>query len=117
MIYNVFYKKMEPMPQVEAQLEKKVSKLEELLPTFDDDTISLEVTFEKHARREEYYVSLTLALPKKKLRAKDNGFDPFNAMNLAFEELLREVIKFKDLMKKEHTYKVRRAEKKPRKQE
>ncbi len=117
MIYNVFYKKMEPMPQVEAQLEKKVSKLEELLPTFDDDTISLEVTFEKHARREEYYASLTLSLPKKKLRAKDKGFDAFNAMNLAFEELLREVKKFKDMMKQEHTYKIRRAEKKPRKSE
>ena len=75
-------------------LEKKVSKLEELLSTFDDDTISLEVTFEKQARREEYYVSLTLSVPKKKLRSKDEGFDAFNAMNLAFDELLREVKKF-----------------------
>ncbi|HEY4619347.1 MAG TPA: HPF/RaiA family ribosome-associated protein [Nitrospirota bacterium] len=117
MICNVFYKNLEPMPQVEAMLEKKISKVEELLPTFDDDTVSLEVTFEKHARREEYYASLTLSVPKKKLRAKDQGFDAFNAMNLAFDELLREVKKFKDMMKKEHTYKIRRAEKKPRKSE
>jgi len=117
MICNVFYKNLEPMPQVEAMLEKKVSKLEELLSTFDDDTISLEVTFEKQARREEYYVSLTLSVPKKKLRSKDEGFDAFNAMNLAFDELLREVIKFKDMMKKENTYKIRRAEKRPRKTE
>lgn len=117
MICNIFYKNLEPMPQVEAMLDKKVSKLEELLSTFDDDTISLEVTFEKQARREEYYVSLTLSVPKKKLRAKDEGFDAFNAMNLAFDELLREVIKFKDMMKKENTYKIRRAEKRPRKTE
>src|SRR3989337_1527138 len=117
MICNVFYKNLEPMPQVEAMLEKKISKGEELLPTFDDDTVSLEVTFEKHARREEYYAALTLSVPKKKLRAKDQEFDAFNAMNLAFDELLREVKKFKDMMKKEHTYKIRRAEKKPRNSE
>ncbi|MBI5194373.1 MAG: HPF/RaiA family ribosome-associated protein [Nitrospirae bacterium] len=114
MIYNVFYKNLEPMPLVEEQLEKKVKKVEELLATYDDDVVKLDVTFEKHARREEYYTSLTLALPKKTLRATDTGFDSFNSMNNTFEELLREVKKYKDLLKREHTYKDRRAEKKPR---
>lgn len=114
MIYNVFYKNLEPMPLVEEQLEKKVKKVEDLLATYDDDVVKLDVTFEKHARREEYYTSLTLALPKKTLRATDTGFDSFNSMNNVFEELLREVKKFKDMLKGEHTYKDRRAEKKPR---
>lgn len=114
MIFNVFYKNLETMPLVEEQLEKKVKKLEDLLPQYDDDSIKLDVTFEKHARREEYYTALTLALPKKTLRAKETGFDTFNSMNNTFEELLREVIKFKELLKREHTYKTRRAEKKPR---
>ena len=114
MIYNVFYKNLEPMPLVEEQLEKKVKKVEDLLATYDDDVVKLDVTFEKHARREEYYTSLTLALPKKTLRATDTGFDSFNSMNNVFEELLREVKKFKDMLKGEHTYKERRAEKKPR---
>ena len=115
MIYNVFYKNLQPMPQVETQLEKKIGKIEDLLPTFDDDTVKLDVTFEKHARREEYYTTLTLVLPRKTLRAKEKGFDTFNAMNLAFNGMLREVKKFKDILKREHTYKMRRAEKKPRK--
>ena len=115
MICNVFYKNLEPMPQVEEQLEKKISKIEDLLPNFDDDAVKLEVTFEKHARREEYYTTLTLALPRKTLRAKDQGFDAFNSMNSAFDEMLREVKKFKDLLKREYSYKTRRAEKKPRK--
>lgn len=114
MIYNVLYKNLEPMPQVERQLEKKIRKVEDLLPTFDDDAVKLDVAFEKHARREEYYTSLTLSLPRKKLRAKEKGFDAFNAMNTAFDEMLREVKKFKDMLKREHTYKSRRAEKKPR---
>lgn len=114
MIYNVFYKNLEPMPLVEEQLEKKVKKVEDLLATYDDDVVKLDVTFEKHARREEYYTSLTLALPKKTLRATDTGFDSFNSMNNVFEELLREVKKFKDMLKGEHNYKDRRAEKKPR---
>lgn len=114
MIYNVFYKNLEPMPQIEEKLDKKVKKVEDLLPTYDDDSIKLDVTFEKHARREEYYTTLTLALPKKTLRATDTGFDTFNSMNNAFEEMLREVKKFKDLLKGEHTYKDRRAEKNPR---
>lgn len=114
MIYNVFYKNLEPVPQVERQLKKKVKKVEDLLPTFDDDAVKLDVTFEKHARREEYYTTLKLALPRKTLRAKEDGFDAFNSMNAAFNELLREVKKFKDLLKREHTYKTRRAEKKPR---
>ncbi len=116
MIRNILYKNLEPMPQVEKQLEKKVSKVEDLLPTFDDDAVKLDVTFEKHARREEYYTTLTLALPRKTLRAKEQGFDAFNSMNTAFNQLLREVKKFKDKLKREHTYKTRRAEKKPRKQ-
>lgn len=115
MICNVLYKNLEPMPQVEEQLEKKVKKVEDLLPTFDDDSVKLDVTFEKHARREEYYTTLTLALPRKTLRAKEKGFDTFNSMNMAFGEILREVKKFKDMLKREHTYKTRRAEKKPRK--
>ncbi|HBI22623.1 MAG TPA: hypothetical protein DDX84_00040 [Nitrospiraceae bacterium] len=115
MIYNMFYKNLEPMPQIEQQLEKKVMKIEDLLPNYDDDSVKLDVTFEKHARREEYYTTLTLSLPRKKLRTKDKGFDAFNSMNSAFNELLREVKKFKDMQKREHTYKTRRAEKKPRK--
>lgn len=115
MIYNVLYKNLDSIPQVEKQLEKKVKKVEDLLPTFDDDAVKLDVTFEKHARREEYYTSLTLSLPRKTLRAKDKGFDAFNSMNAAFGGMLREVKKFKDMLKREHTYKMRRAEKKPRK--
>ncbi|MBI4714354.1 MAG: HPF/RaiA family ribosome-associated protein [Nitrospirae bacterium] len=112
MIYHVTYKNMEPMTQVEPILEEKILKIETLLPTFDEDTVSLQVTFERQARREEYYASLTLTLPRGTLRAKDQGFDPLHAMNLAFDEMLREVKKFKDTnMKKEHTYKERRLEK------
>jgi ribosome-associated translation inhibitor RaiA len=112
MIYHITYKNLDPIPQVEPALEEKVRKLEGILPTFDEDTLALHAVFERQARREEYYVSLTLDLPRRKLRAKDKGFDPFNAMNLAFDELIREVKKFKDLtMTKEHTYKVRREEK------
>ena len=114
MIYNVLYKNLESMPQIEEHLEKKIKKVEDLLPNFDNDAVKLEVAFEKHARREEYYTTLTLSLPRKTLRAKDQGFDMVNYMNSAFDELLREVIKFKDMLKKEHTYKARRAEKKPR---
>ncbi len=116
MICNVLYKNLKPVPQIEQQLEKKINKVEDLLPNFDDDSVKLDVTFEKHARREEYYTTLTLTLPRKKLRAKELGFDAFNSMNSAFNELLREVKKFKDMLKREHTYKTRRAEKKPRKQ-
>lgn len=115
MIYNVLYKNLKPIPLAEKLLEKKVKKVEDLLPTFDDDAVKLDVTFEKHARREEYYTTLTLSLPRKTLRAKENGFDTFNSMNTAFGAMLREVKKFKDLLKREHTYKMRRAEKKPRK--
>jgi ribosome-associated translation inhibitor RaiA len=92
-----------------------MQKVQDLLPNFDDDAVKLDISFEKHARREEYYTSLTLAIPRKTLRAKEQGFDVFNSMNAAFDELLREVIKFKDMLKREHTYKARRAEKKPRK--
>ena len=115
MIYNVLYKNLEPMPQAEQHLEKKIQKVQDLLPTFDDDAVKLDISFEKHARREEYYTSLTLAIPRKTLRTKEKGFDVFNAMNAAFDKLLREVKKFKDMLKREHTYKARRAEKKPRK--
>ena len=112
MIYHVTYKNMDPVPQIEPTLEEKIKKIETILPTFDEDTISLHVTFERHARREEYYASLTLNLPRRTLRAKDTGFDLFNAVNLAFDEILREVKKFKDTtLTKEHTYKVRRLEK------
>ncbi|MBI5197253.1 MAG: HPF/RaiA family ribosome-associated protein [Nitrospirae bacterium] len=112
MIYHVTYKNMDPVPQVEPVLGEKIKKIETILPTFDADTIALHITFERHARREEYYASLTLNLPRKTLRAKDKGFDIFNAVNLAFDEIIREVKKFKDTtMKKEHTYKERRLEK------
>jgi ribosomal subunit interface protein len=112
MIYHVTYKNQEPIPQIEPMLEEKIKKIETILPSFDDDTLALHVTFERHARREEYYTALTLTLPKRKLCAKEKGFDMFHAMNQAFDELIREVKKFKEMMmKKEHTYKERRLEK------
>lgn len=112
MIYHVTYKNMDAVPQVEPVVNEKVQKVANILPTFDEDTLTLHVTFERHARREEFYASLTLKMPRKTLRAKETGFDLINATNLAFDELIREVIKFKDtIMKKEHTYKERRIEK------
>lgn len=112
MIYNIFYKNLEPAKQLEQALSRKISKVEHLLPTFDDDSVKLDISFERNVKKEEYYTSLTLALPRKTLRAKEKGFDIINSMNLAFDEMLREIKKFKALLKREHTYKTRRAEKK-----
>jgi len=112
MIYHIFYKNLQPDTHVERILEKKIKKVERLLPTFSDDAVKLEISFEKNAKKEEYYTSLTLLLPRKSLRAKEKGFDTLNSMNLAFDELLREIKKFKAHLKGEHNYKTRRMEKK-----
>jgi len=116
MNYTLLYKNIDPVPQVEKLLDKKVQKIDTLLPTFNDDIVALSISFEKHPRKEEYYTALTLTLPRKTLRSKEKGVSLFNSLNLAFDEMIREVKKFKDSLKGEHTYKIRRAEKKQKRE-
>ena len=59
-------------PADEAQLDRRVARLEKRLRTFDPDLVHLQVVIEKHARREEYTGSGRLAVLEQVLTARRN---------------------------------------------
>lgn len=91
--------------QTEKIIERKAAKLKEFLKSYQPDLVFLRVNVEKLNRKEIYTVKLLLELPGKTLRVEKENKKLSAAVTEAFDNLLREVKKFKELLRHEGDYK------------
>lgn len=102
MRHTLIGKNLEMTPDVQEYLAVKLDKLDRLIPTFADDLVSLQITLEKNLKRGDYSTSLNLHFPQYTLHAEEQSRDLKGAMRLAFDELIRQVGRFKSRLRGEH---------------
>lgn len=99
--WNLVAKGMRPRAQLKAKLQQKVAKLETYLEHFPSDAVHLQVTLERHPKKDWFATALTLRLPSNVLESKKSGPDPLPAFDQAVKALLREVGVLKSALRRE----------------
>jgi ribosomal subunit interface protein len=103
-------KNVEITPELREYFESKLEKLDRLFPTFSDQLVSLQATVEKNLKRHDYSTACTLHLPRYTLHAEGQSRDSKAAIRTAFDELIRQVDRFKSKLRGEHRWAAARPE-------
>src|SRR5919197_676030 len=104
MRHTLIGKNLEVTPELRAYFESKVEKLDRLIPTSSDELVSLQATVEKHLKRSDYSTSLSLHFPQHTLHSEEQSRDLKGAIRAAFDELIRQVDRFKSKLRGEHRW-------------
>jgi RNA polymerase sigma factor (sigma-70 family) len=97
-------------PAVEKDIQHQIDKLQKRLQVFRPDLIHLKGTVEELSPREGTSVSLNLRLPSGQMAVQAKASTAAAAVKSAFEDLLQQVNKHKELLRSTHKWPRRRNE-------
>ncbi len=91
-------------PAVEKDIQHQIEKLQKRLQVFRPDLIHLKGVVEEVSAREGTSVSLNLRLPSGQLAVQANAATAQAAVKTAFEDLLQQVNKHKEILRASHKW-------------
>jgi len=92
------------LPAVEKDVQHQIEKLQKRLQVFRPELIHLKGVVEEVSAREGTSVSLNLRLPSGQMAVQTKAPTPSAAVKVAFEDLLQQVNKHKDLLRASHKW-------------
>lgn len=109
--------KLRKTPDIEKEIQHWTGKLQKRLQVFKPELIHLKGSLEENSPREGTIVSLNLRLPSGQLAVHQSAASPAAAIKSAFDDLLNQVRRHKDLLRNSHRWQRRRSENGRRRQE
>ena len=103
------YKQPELREQTKKELETCLHRLEKLLKNYAPDLIQLHGSFERIPHRESFALSLNLSLPTGTMHATGEANDVRGSVRAAFSEILAQLKKHKDKLRKDYEWKRKRG--------
>jgi len=91
-------------PAVEKDVEHQIEKLQKRLQVFRPELVHLKGVVEEVSAKEGTSVSLNLRLPSGQMAAQRSAPTPTAAVKAAFEDLLQQVNKHKDILRASHKW-------------
>ncbi|MGO9083954.1 MAG: sigma factor-like helix-turn-helix DNA-binding protein [Candidatus Sulfotelmatobacter sp.] len=91
-------------PSVEKDIQHQIEKLQKRLQVFRPELVHLKGVVEEVSAREGTSVSLNLRLPSGQLAAQRSALTPAAAVKSAFEDLLEQVNKHKEILRSSHKW-------------
>jgi DNA-directed RNA polymerase specialized sigma24 family protein/ribosome-associated translation inhibitor RaiA len=92
------------LPAVEKDVQHQIEKLQKRLQVFRPELVHLKAMVEEVSPREGTSVSLNLRLPSGQMAVQKAAPTPTAAVKAAFEDLLQQVNKHKDLLRASHKW-------------
>ena len=103
--------KVDKTAELDREFQTQIQKLSRRLQVFRPELVHLHAIVERNSAREGTVVSLNLRLPSGQLAAQEHGSPAVAAVKGAFNELLKQLTKHKDLLRGErHRRRVKEAE-------
>lgn len=102
--------KVHKTPDVEKEINHIVEKLQKRLQVFRPELVHLKGIIEENSPREGFVVSLNLRLPSGQMAAQRSAASASAALKAAFDDLLQQVTRHKDLLRSSHKWRRQRAE-------
>lgn len=100
--------KVSKTPDLEKEFNQQIQKIGKRLQVFRPELVHLHAIIEENNPREGRSVALNLRLPSGQMAAKENGPTPTAAIKGAFEQLVEQVTKHKDMLRNAHKWPRRR---------
>jgi RNA polymerase sigma factor (sigma-70 family) len=101
--------KLPKTPDLEKEINHLVEKLRKRLQVFRPELLHLKAAIEQSSPREGTTVSLNLRLPSGQLAAQRSAQIPVLAIKTAFDDLLQQITRHKDLLRSSHKWTRRRS--------
>ena len=105
--------KLRKTPDLEKEINHLVEKLRKRLQVFRPELLHLKGVVEQSSPREGTTVSLNLRLPSGQLAAQRSAPTAVAAIKSAFDDLLQQTTRHKDLLRSSHKWTRRRSAKVP----
>ncbi|HLK32579.1 MAG TPA: sigma factor-like helix-turn-helix DNA-binding protein [Terriglobales bacterium] len=99
-----FSYKVNKTPDIEKEINQQVEKLRRRLQVFRPELVHLKGIVEQNSAREGFLVSLNLRLPSGQMAAQEKSPAATTAIKGAFEDILEQLIKHKDLLRNQHKW-------------
>ncbi len=99
-----FSYKVHKTPDIEKDVNHLVEKLRKRLQVFRPELIHLKGVVEQNSPREGTIVSLNLRLPSGQMAVQQSAPTPAAAIKGAFDDLLQQITKHKDLLRNSHKW-------------
>jgi DNA-directed RNA polymerase specialized sigma24 family protein len=96
--------RLHKFPAVEQEVQHQIEKLQKRLQVFRPELIHLKGSVEQLSAREGVCVSLNLRLPSGQMAAQASAPTALTALKTAFEELLQQLNKHKQLLRASHKW-------------
>ena len=102
MQHSLTLKHVQIKPFFRNLVEELLARLEEQTATFGDTAVFTHVVIEQNKARTLFRVSLNATFPRKTLAVHEEGHDAVKTVREAFDELERQLNKFKAKLSHEH---------------
>ncbi len=96
--------RLHKIPAVEKDIQHQIEKLQKRLQVFRPELIHLKGVVEETSPREGTSVSLNLRLPSGQMAVQSSAPNPSSAVKTAFEDLLQQVNKHKEILRASHKW-------------
>jgi RNA polymerase sigma factor (sigma-70 family) len=96
--------KVHKTPDIEKEVSHQIEKIQKRLQVFRPDLVHLKAIVDENSAREGAVVSLNLRLPSGQLSAQAKAPSPTAAIKAAFDELIQQVGRHKDLLRSSHKW-------------
>jgi DNA-directed RNA polymerase specialized sigma24 family protein/ribosome-associated translation inhibitor RaiA len=97
------------IPSVEKDIQHQIERLQKRLHVFRPELIHLKGSVEENSPREGTTVSLNLRLPSGQMAVQKSASTATAAVKVAFEDLLQQLNKHKELLRSSHKWQRRRS--------
>jgi RNA polymerase sigma factor (sigma-70 family) len=99
--------KVHKTPDIEREINHFLEKLNRRLRAFRPELVHLKGLIERNSPREGTVVSLNLRLPSGQMAVQESGLNALAALKAAFEDLISQIGKHKDLLRSSHKWRRR----------
>ena len=96
--------KVRKTPDIEKEVHTQVEKLRKRLQAFRPELVHLKGLIEENSAREGVVVSLNLRLPTGQMAVHAKAPSPGSALKAAFDDLLQQITRHKDLLRSTHKF-------------
>ena len=96
--------KINRTPDIEKDINRQIEKLKKRLQVFRPELIHLKGIVEQNSPREGFLVSLNLRLPSGQMAVQETASAANAALKTAFDELLKQLTKHKDMLRSSHKW-------------
>ncbi len=101
--------KVPKTPEIEKEMQHWTVKIQKRLQVFRPELVHLKGSVEQNSPREGAIVSLNLRLPSGQMAVQESAPTPSAAIKAAFDDLLNQVVRHKELLRSSHRWRRRQS--------